>query len=133
MSATPLEIPFLWPDYRRLAKSPGPTPALDKLLTESRLICGVVHGISETSVRRLKQILVGEPASIEQTSGKTVSPSTGKKVQLIVTLYPTCPTTSRVLLSLFQLQTDHPSLEVRIVTCDIFSWPENTLACYKAP
>src|SRR5438876_9458598 len=121
MSSTPLEIPFRWPDYRRFAKSPGPRPALDKLLTESRLICGVVHGISETSVRRLKQILVGEPASIEQTSGKTVSPSTGKKVQLIVTLYPTCPTTTHVLRALFELQKDHESLEVRIVTCGLLS------------
>src|SRR5207247_6107205 len=102
MSAPPLETPFLAPDYRRLAGCLGPAPDLDTLLTESRLVSGVVHGITEAGVRRLEQILAQEP-------------STGNNVRLIVNLYPTCPTTSRVLLSLFQLQTDHPSLEVRIV------------------
>ncbi|MCC7338618.1 MAG: hypothetical protein IT422_26285 [Pirellulaceae bacterium] len=53
-------------------------------------------------------------------------------MRLIVTVYPTCPTTSDVLLALLQLQTSHASLEVRIVTCELWSGPENTVACYKA-
>ena len=132
MKSLPIETPFIWPDVRRLAGCSGPAPDLDALLAESDLVLGVVHGFTDVGVGRLKKILAKEPTASHNGNGKPSSPSTEKKVRLIVTVYPTCPTTSDVLLALLQLQTSHASLEVRIVTCDLWSGPENTVAFYKA-
>lgn len=132
MKSLPIEIPFIWPDVRRLAGCSGPAPDFDAFLAESDLILGVIHGLTDVGVGRLKKTLAKEPTASHSGNGKPSSPSTEKKVRLIVTAYPTCPTTSDVLLALLQLQTSHSSLEVRIVTCDLWSGPENTLACYKA-
>lgn len=142
MNVSPLEPPFLWPDFRRLAACHGPTPDFDTLLAESQLVLGVVHGLSAVGVSRLAKILTKESATnqngnkektLEEIFDDVLEELFGKKVRLIVTLYPACPTTSAVLRALFQLQVNHAALEVRLVTCDIGSAPENTLACYKAP
>lgn len=132
MKSLPIETPFIWPDVRRLAGCSGPAPDFDALLAESDLVLGVVHGFTDVGVGRLKKTLAKEPTASHNGNGKPSSPSTEKKVRLIVTVYATCPTTSDVLLALLQLQTSHASLEVRIVTCDLWSGPENTVACYKA-
>ena len=133
MSFSPLDTPFVWPDSRRMNECSGPTPDFDKLLAESQLVLGVVQGFTEAGVWRLNTILAAEPVSNQPRDGTPSSPPTEKKVRLIVTLYPTCPTTCDVLVELFQLQATHASLQVRIVTCDLFGGPENTLVCYKTP
>ena len=131
MKSSSLDTPFIWPDPRRMGTSvPGPKPDFDALLAESQLVLGVVQGFTEVGVRRLKTILTETLCPIAP-GGTPSSPST-KKVRLIVTLYPTCPTISDVLVALFQLQANHASLEVRIVTCALFGGPEKTLACYRS-
>ena len=124
------EIPFIWPDFRFLAGSADSMPDANALLANCQLILGVVHGPSEISVDRLRRLLTGTTSANSNGNGQPASDLA--KVRLIVTLYPTCPTTFDVLLSLFHLQTTHPTLEVRIVTCDLWTGPENTLACYKS-
>ncbi len=126
--ATP-EIPFVWPDFRRLAGMTNPTPDVDGLLDNAQLILGVVQGLSDVGVGRLRKVLAATALANSDGGDKPASDTT--KVRLIVTLYPTCTTTSDVLLSLLRLQASHPSLEVRLVTCDLWTGPESTLACYK--
>lgn len=142
MNLSPLEPPFLWPDFRRLAACPGPTPDFDTLLAESQLVLGVAHGLSAVGVSRLARILIKEPAAnqsgnkektLDEIFDEVFEELFGKKVRLIVTLYPACPTNSAVLRALFQLQVRHAALEVRLVTCEPGSAPENTLACYESP
>jgi hypothetical protein len=123
------EIPFVWPDYRCLAGITDPTPDMDALLANAQLILGVVHGLSDVSVGRLRSVLTTTNSADSNGNDKPAPDAT--KVRLIVTLYPTCTTTSDVLLLLLQLQTSHPSLEVRLVTCNLRTGPESTLACYK--
>lgn len=132
MNSSPLELPFVWPDSRRLAGGPGPSPDVDAILAKSQLVLGVVHGLTDVGARRLKKMLAAGTAVDHSGNGQPSLPASGKKVRLIVTLYPTCPTNSDALLSLVQLQDNNESLEVRIATCDLFSGPENTLACYMA-
>jgi hypothetical protein len=126
--ATP-EIPFIWPDFHCLAGIADSTPDIEGLLANSQLILGVVHGPSDVSVDRLRRVLTRRASADSNGNGKPACDEA--KVRLIVTLYPTCPTTSDVLLSLLQLQASHPTLEVRLVTCDLWTGPESTLACYK--
>ncbi len=129
MSEATFEIPFIWPDFRCWAGVADSMPDTDRLLANSQLILGVVHGLSDISVDRLGRLLTrttsAESSGIEEPASEQV------KVRLIVTLYPTCPTTSDVLLSLLQLQARHPTLEVRLATCGLWTGPESTLACYK--
>jgi len=127
--ATP-EIPFIWPDFRCLAGIADSMRDTEGVLASSQLILGVVHGLSDMSVDRLRRVLKRTTSANSNGNGKPASDAA--KVRLIVTLYPTCPTTSDVLLSLLQLQAGHPTLEVRLVTCDLWTGPESTLACYKS-
>jgi hypothetical protein len=124
------EIPFIWPDFRCLAGSADSMPDADALLANCQLILGVVHVLSDLSVDRLRRVLTRNTSA--NSNGTGMPASDAAKVRLIVTLYPTCPTTSDVLFSLLQLQTSHPMLEVRVVTCDLWTGPESTLACYKS-
>jgi hypothetical protein len=126
---TEIEIPFIWPDFRCVADSSGSMPDTEKVLATSMLILGVVHGFSEVGVERLRRVLTRTTSASSNDNGMPVSVAV--KVRLIVTLYPTCLTTSDVLLSLLELQGKHPALEVRLVTCDLWTDPQSTLACYK--
>jgi hypothetical protein len=129
MTDTTPEIPFIWPDFRCVAGSSGSTPDTEGVLATSQLILGVVHGFSYMSVERLERALTRTTSANSDGNGKPASDAA--KVRLIVTLYPTCPTNSDVLLSLLELQEHYPALEVRLVTCDLWSDPQSTLACYK--
>jgi hypothetical protein len=131
MKEPSLPTPFIWPDVRRMARCPGPTPDLDTLFASSALILGVVHGMTESGVARLQKTIAPSPATVASSDGKPDSIPSAKNIRLLVIVYPTCPTTSEDLLALLQLQTAHPSLEVRIDTCDLWSGPENTIACYE--
>ena len=129
MNANNPEVPFIWPDFRYLAGVPYSKPDVQRLLEDSEIILGFVHGLSSYGIDHLKQILT-KASSVTSNRNDRSSLHT-VKVQLIVTLYPTCPTTSDVLLSLLQLQSKYPNLDVRLVTCDLWARPENTLICYK--
>lgn len=132
MNSYPFELPFVWPDSRRLAGHSAPMPDLGPLFSQSRLILGVVHGLTRNGVRRLKAVLAGEPTTTLGGDKQLLLASAEKTVRLILTLYPTCPTTSNVLQDLLDLQKSYPSLEVKIITSSLFSEPENTIACYSA-
>jgi hypothetical protein len=125
-----MEIPFVWPDSRKLAGCVGPAPDLDALLAESQLVLGIVHGVTEATVSRLGMILEPKPVAVGNGNGH-LPEAPIKKIRLIVTLYPTCPTRTETLRRLLNLQKAHPSLEVKLATCGLLSGPENTLACYK--
>lgn len=124
------EIPFVWPDSRKLAGCPGPTPDIDALLAESQLVLGVVHGLTDAGVARLDTALTTKFA--HKGNGEAAA-SLDRKIRLIVTLYPTCPTNTDTLMGLLRLQKAHSSLEIRLVTCEMLAGPENTLAFYKSP
>src|ERR1700683_2107402 len=126
------EMPFVWPDSRKLVDCAGPTPDIDSLLAESQLVLGVVHGLTDAAVARLDKSLTPRSVPRRNGDGQAVT-STDKRIRLIVTLYPTCPTKTETLLSLLHLQNAHSTLEVRLFTCEMLSGPENTLAFYKSP
>ncbi len=125
------ELPFVWPDSRKLADCAGPTPDIDSFLAESQLVLGVVHGLTDVGVARLDKVLTPKGISRRNGDGQAV-PSPDKKIRLIVTLYPTCPTKTDTLVGLLQLQSAHSSLEVRLFTCEMLARPENTLAFYRS-
>ena len=131
MSTPMIEIPFVWPDSRKLAGCPGPVPELDTLFGESQLVLGVVHGVTKATVARLGTLLARKPDASGNGNGHLPAISSDKKIRLIVMLYPTCPTRTEALAGLLCLQEAHPALEVRLVTCGLLSGPQNTFACYK--
>ncbi len=124
------EIPFIWPDFRCLAGIADSMRDTECVLANSQLILGSVHGLSDKSVDRLGRLLTRATSAESNGNGKPASAAA--KVRLIVTLYPTCPTTSDALMSLLQMQARHPTLEVRLETCGLRTGPESTLACYKS-
>lgn len=132
MTASVTEFPFVWPDSRRLVGCPGPSPDINALLDESQLILGVVHGVTGLSVKRLAEALSAKVNSTHEGNGHPQVASLDKTIRLIVTLYPTCPTKTDVLMSLLDLQNKHSSLEIRLATCELLSGPENTLAFYES-
>lgn len=129
MSGATTDTPFIWPDFRCLAGIADSMPDTEGLLTNSQLILGVVHGFSDLSVDLLRRVLTR--TNSPNSNGDGTAASEAAKVRLIVTLYPTCPTTSDVLLSLLELQERHSTLEVRLVTCGLSTGPESTMACYQ--
>lgn len=131
MSNPQIEIPFVWPDCRKLADCLGPEPEFASLIAKSHLVLGVIHGVTLASVVRLEEMLATNPTIGSNGNGQPGAASSETQIRLIVALYPTCPTRSKTLVNLLRLQEKHSSLEVRLVTCDLLSRPENALACYK--
>ena len=131
MSDTELNLPLIWPDSRKLGGCSVPSPDLNSLFADSCLILGVVYGVTEGSVIRLGRLLADKAASTTSGNGHADTIRPDKKIRIIVTLYPTCPTTSETLAALLRLQTQHPALEIRLVTCELLSIPENIVACYR--
>lgn len=107
------ELPFVWPDSRKLADCPGPTPDIDSFLAESQLVLGVVHGLTDAGVARLDKALTPKSAPRRNGNGQAVG-SQDKKIRLVLTLYPACPTKTDTLLGLLHLQNAHSSLEHRL-------------------
>lgn len=133
MSDPIIELPFVWPDSRKLAQCPGPAPDLKAVISDSQLVLGIVHGITGATVRVLDEVLSKKPVPSGNGNGRPAAGTPDKQIRLIVTLYPTCPTTTETLQGLHRLQQSHPSFQARITTCDLLSAPENALACYKTP
>ncbi len=133
MNTPVIEIPFVWPDSRKLAETLGPEPDIKSVIADSQLVLGIVHGITDATVSLLADVLAKEPIASDDGNGRPAAGPPEKQIRLIVTLYPTCPTSTEALQGLSGLQHAHSSLQVKIITCDLLSARENALACYKTP
>ena len=109
MSNPVAELPFVWPDSRRLAGCIDHSPDFDSLFGQSQIVLGVVHSITQATVSRLHTLLTPKPVTSANGNGDFPAESAKKKVRLIVTVYPTCPTRREVLIDLVGLQQSHPS------------------------
>src|SRR6188472_689203 len=100
MTAPALDPPFIWPDSRKLVGCPGPTLGIDNLLAESQLVLGVVHGFTGAGVARLAQALTPTTLTAHSGNGHPTPTVPDKRIRLVVTLYPTCPTRIEALTEL---------------------------------
>jgi hypothetical protein len=132
MTRPMIEVPFVWPDSRKLAGCPGPAPDINSLLAESQLVLGVVHDLTDTGVARLAQALTPKMDASRNDNGHPPAALPDKRIRLIVTLYPTCPTRAGTLMRLLHLQNTYSSLEIRLDTCGLLAGPQNTLAFYQS-
>ncbi len=131
MNTPVTQLPFVWPDSRKLAQTPGPAPDIKSVIADSQLVLGVVYGITDATVSLLADVLAKKEVASDNGNGRPAARAPEKQIRLIVTLYPTCPTSTETLQGLYRLQHAHSSFQARIITCGLLSAPENALACYK--
>lgn len=132
MSQIQLEPPFIWPDPRSLGGCKVSIASLSSLLSDSQLILGSVHGLTEDHVNDLCDVLMqkSEPGG----NGHVLLPGIYRQtVRLVVTVYPACPTTENTLMKLLQLQESHEGVSIRIAACELLDQKQNIVAYYRRP